>query len=363
MTKSKIMTIISAVAVLLVVVLTIGLIVSLVPKKDDKSNNAENIAGKVETMSLQNVAFFDNGISGYSVQPMAASVASEEQVVNGDSTTITLKLTSSVLSEVMLEKVNVPVKWSLEFVNPNSTWASGKNVTDYVKIQPKSDFTRTVTLTNLAPFGEQIKLTATMDSDSDKTASCTIDYVKRLSGGLQTIYCFTDFGDDLYAGGQNYSPTEEVGTITGTVTNDSTYVSVESGFVTLLQSYLKFDITVVGYSFTGKLKSEVAYNPSGKYYYVDITAVDDKGEAITCDYSHFVKNWSSLTEAQKTAVKYAWWKAYQTYGNNITIEVLLNYEYGGQRLGFIDGGSRTSYLSGECYGDVAVDGSLVNIVF
>ena len=363
MTKSKIMTIIAAIAVFLVVVLTAGLVFSAVAGTNNNSDETNTIADKVDTLALQNVAFV-GGTSGYSIQTMAATTATEEQVVNGDSTTITLKLTSSVLSEVMLEKVNVPIKWSLEFVNPNSAWASGKNVKDYVTVTPKSDFTRTVTITNLAPFGEQIRLTATMDSDSDKTASCTIDYVKRLNGNIQELYCMSDFGDPITAGGSTYR-SEEVGTVTGTLTDDGTYITVESGFINLLKSYLKFDISVKGYSFSSaKTYASINYHSTYKYYYYELSAVDSQGHDIILDYSDFISNWSSLTEAQKSAVKYAWWRAYQTYGNNVSLEVLFSYSYGGVSLGLVDGGSRAAYISGECYGDgVSVDGSLVNIVF
>lgn len=361
MTKSKLLTIIAAVAVFLVVVLAAGLIFSSITGKDNGGESS--IADKVDTMVLQDIAFCGDSTARYSVQPMAATAADNEQVVSGDSTTITLKLTSNLLSEVMLEKVNVPITWGLEFVNPESAWASGKQVKDYVTVTPKSDFTRTVTVTNLAAFGEQIRLTATMANDSSKTASCVINYVKRISGGLSNVYFPSDFGDDLEVGGTVYSP-EAVGTVYGTLTSYGTYIELDEDFSALLKSYLKFDISLRSLSFPKEnTVTEISYNSYYKYYSLTQVAKDERGYYVPLDYSHFIANWDSLTTAQKNAVRYCWWAAYQAYGNNINIDIVFDYVYGGKFLSTVSA-YQTSYITGEYYGDgIPVDGSLVNIVF
>lgn len=361
MTKSKLLTIIAAVAVFLVVVLAAGLIFSSVTGKD--KGGESSIADKVDTMVLQDIAFCGDSTARYSVQPMAATAADNEQVVSGDSTTITLKLTSNLLSEVMLEKVNVPITWGVEFVNPESAWASGKQVKDYVTVTPKSDFTRTVTVTNLAEFGEQIRLTATMVNDSSKTASCVINYVKRISGGLSNLYFPSDFGDDLEVSGTIYSP-EAVGTVYGTLTSYGTYIELDEDFSALLKSYLKFDISLRSMSFPKEnTVTEISYNSYYKYYSLTLAAKDKEGCVVPLDYSHFIANWDSLTTAQKNAVRYCWWAAYQAYGNNINIDIVFDYVYGGKLLSTVSG-YQTSFVTGEYYGDgIPVDGSLVDIVF
>ena len=185
------------IAVALITVIAGGLIIHFArgDKGGDKTdNNSNTLTAQVEKCVLQDTLVFCGEPN--TVQPMSLATYSEvanEQVVSGNST---LKLTSNVLSEVMLEKINVPVTWGVEFVNADSTWASGKNVSDYLTVTPKSDFTRTVTITNKAPFGEQIRLTAALDGDSSKTASCTVDYVKRVGGGFYSLSCNSDFGDD-----------------------------------------------------------------------------------------------------------------------------------------------------------------------
>lgn len=366
--KSKLKTILIVVAAALVLCLTLGLILNFTRTDKDGGTVADgDVMTKVDNCSLQeSLAFYGDGTSANSVRTMSATTyaasSDEEVVASGNTATLTLKLTSSVLSEVVLEKVNVPVTWNLEFVNADSTWATGKSVTDYVTVTPNSDFTRTVTLTNLAPFGEQIRLTATLDSDSTMTASCVIDYVKRFGGGLQEMYCFNDFGDDIYAGG-TIAMEEAVGTVMGELNAYGTYIELDSGFTSLVQSYLKFDVEFSNYAFGDNVASSITYNSYYKYYAFGVDALNDAGNAVVADYSHFIRNWNSLTEAQKTAVKYAWWTAYQEYGDNVTIDLVFDYSYGSKTLGQISG-YRSAYITGESYGDgITVDGSLVNIVF
>lgn len=366
MTKN-IKAILIVVAAALIFAIAGGLIIHFV--RTDKGGGTETdstLEAKVEECVLQeSITFCGDGVLENSVAPMSLSTyavtSGNEQVVSGNFTTITLKLTSNVLSDVMLEKVNVPVKWKLEFVNPNSAWASSKSVSDYVTATPKSDFTRTVTITNKAPFGEQIKLTATLDNDSSKTASCVIDYVKRFGGGLQQVYCASDFGDEMNAGGYIYM-SEAVGTVTGELNAYGTYIELDESFIALVKSYLKFDVTIHSYSFpSGHCSSYINYR-NGCYAF-EVTLLDSQNNAVICDYSHFISNWGSLTEAQKTAVKYAWWTAYQEYGDNINVDIVFDYSYGGKALGTISG-YLAFYISGEGEGyGLSVDGSLVNIVF
>ena len=84
-----------------------------------------------------------------------------------------------------VEPANAPdkaVDWSVAFVNPSSEWATGKTVTDYVTVTPTSDGALTATVQNLKAFGEQIKVTVTHRENENATASCTVDYTKKLEG-------------------------------------------------------------------------------------------------------------------------------------------------------------------------------------
>lgn len=77
---------------------------------------------------------------------------------------------------------NKAVDWAVSFVNPASTWATGKTVTDYVTVTPESDGSLTATVKCLKAFGEQIKITVTSRDNSAATESCTADYYQRFAG-------------------------------------------------------------------------------------------------------------------------------------------------------------------------------------
>lgn len=88
------------------------------------------------------------------------------------------------------------VVWSISFSNPSSSWANGKNVTDYVNYTTSGEGAITATVNCLQPFGEQIILTATANANPEATASVTIDYVKRVvSYDFTARYNGSTFGD------------------------------------------------------------------------------------------------------------------------------------------------------------------------
>lgn len=76
---------------------------------------------------------------------------------------------------------NKAVSWSLAWVNAESDFAKDKDVSDYVELTPNSE-NNTATIKCLSPFSEKINLTATSIFDTSKSATCVIDYAKRVSG-------------------------------------------------------------------------------------------------------------------------------------------------------------------------------------
>lgn len=73
-----------------------------------------------------------------------------------------------------------PVDWMVSFQNPESEWASGKIVTDYVTVEPTSDGANTAKVTCLKAFGEKINLMVTARNNSSATATCVLDYKQQL---------------------------------------------------------------------------------------------------------------------------------------------------------------------------------------
>ena len=72
--------------------------------------------------------------------------------------------------------------WSVAFVDPSSSWASGKSVTNYVTVTPTSDGALTANVECKQAFGEQIKVTVTSRENANATASCMVDYAQRVTG-------------------------------------------------------------------------------------------------------------------------------------------------------------------------------------
>ena len=81
-----------------------------------------------------------------------------------------------------LEPENVDdkrVDWSIAFANPSSEWATGKTVTDYVKVTPTADGSLEADVQGLKAFGEQIIITCTARSNSEAKAICTVDCISK----------------------------------------------------------------------------------------------------------------------------------------------------------------------------------------
>lgn len=69
-------------------------------------------------------------------------------------------------------------QWNVNWANANSNWANGKDITDYLTLTSDG---LNATLECLQPFGEQITLGVTVTDvrDNAKTATTTVDYMKR----------------------------------------------------------------------------------------------------------------------------------------------------------------------------------------
>ena len=122
-----------------------------------------------------------------------------------------------------------PVDWSVEFVNPESEWASGKTVTDYVTVTPTEDGAKTAAVSCFNAFGEQIKLTVTARENAAATASCILDYKQQL------------ISYDLSVAQEGKSPTVNTSRKTGKLVADLTSDNV----ITVGYSYNKSTVFTV----------------------------------------------------------------------------------------------------------------------
>lgn len=82
-----------------------------------------------------------------------------------------VKLTATVKPE---HATNKALNWSVDWVNSQSNWASGKNISDYLTLS--SDGV-TATLTCKAPFGEKANIVAQSVDNANAKATCVIDFL------------------------------------------------------------------------------------------------------------------------------------------------------------------------------------------
>lgn len=90
------------------------------------------------------------------------------------------------------------ITWVAIFKNPESAWATGKTVTDYVTVTPQSEGSSVATVKCLQPFGEQIEILAGLTWLSDKFYGMSIEEIYKASEfesalGSMIVGCSVDF--------------------------------------------------------------------------------------------------------------------------------------------------------------------------
>ena len=146
---------------------------------DTSSDEGENKDNSDEAYFADNGGALVSGIENNGIELLSAKLPRSAYAANGISAVAdtAFVLTAKVLPEETTDK---SVDWSVAFANPSSAWASGKSVTDYVTVAASSDGALTATVTNFAPFGEQIIVTVTSRDNPEATAKCTVDYCQRI---------------------------------------------------------------------------------------------------------------------------------------------------------------------------------------
>lgn len=165
-----------------------------------------------------NVLITEGGSNGVQLRSAAIAVADFEAYGLDEEeteTAYTLTITKSPA-----DSVTTRFTWSAEFVNPASSWANGKTVTDYLTVTPAKDNSSAVVACKQA-FGEQIRVKVVYNDDSTIFATRMADYVKRVTGyelsGAAVLYNMVDdssncFDPVLVDGTFTYG----VGTVQGT---------------------------------------------------------------------------------------------------------------------------------------------------
>ena len=235
--SDKIKWVFTGIAFVLVFVMIIGMCLQLFgtgkQKPSEWFKKSETEQTTPETPDENGGAVINESASN-GVRLMSKKIARAAYAENGISPQVesAYTLTATVTPATADNKL---IDWSVSWVNADSDFAAGKNVTDYVTVTPQSGDSATATVQCKQAFGEQISVKATSRFNSDAYAICAVDYVKRVSSASFTVNKNGSFMFEL--GNVNtfeITPAYSVGTVTGELTVASLDIMLNSkleGFV------------------------------------------------------------------------------------------------------------------------------------
>lgn len=206
---------------------------------------------------------------------------------------------------------NVLVDWSVEY-------PSGASAADVVTVTPIYDGSLIATVSCITSFDTQLILRATLRSDPQISATCTVDYIRRIESISNTKIGGSDAADGWWI---ELKPVLGIGTVNGDLWVSSISFYLTEDFKQYVRNYLTFDIEFLPYG-----SSEIALSYDSDYWVSD--------EIDILSYDMFIEGFDDYDEAHKEAIYYAWFTAYNDYRQSyysyyngtidITIEVLYN---------------------------------------
>lgn len=288
-TSDKIKWILTLIAFIAVGVMLVGIILGWFDKPDKPEEQDENQI--VVTPQESNTAMRLNA---------------SRAAASGNSYTITATVTPS-------DATNTGVYWSIEWKNGSSSWANGKSVSDYITLS-SSDNSATVTLKTA--FGEQAIITAASESNPEVTATCTVDYVERLSiphgnayMDVKRIYQNGNT-DQTFSFGSSLNikaivQYSDVGTVRGDVEFGQLKIAIDDGMREYISSRVsgynyKYTSKTLTYNFSNGLETNVSLvNPTNLFNFMGNPS--ETSGAITnafiaaCNAGHKIRMESTFT--------------------------------------------------------------------
>lgn len=85
------------------------------------------------------------------------------------------------------DAIDTRVDWSVAFMNPESEWAKGKTVTNYVTVTPTSDGSKDAEVTCKGEFAEPVLITVRSRSNTNASATCQVDFRQKFLGFKVTL--------------------------------------------------------------------------------------------------------------------------------------------------------------------------------
>ncbi len=202
-------------------------------RKDDPSQNVPIVDQNQHTNQV--VA---NNVSAQGIKLMATSTPT---TTADDPFQITINATLTASGT----DYDNTLTWTATFKDPDSTWASGKSPYDYLTVSVASD-KQSVLIDCDDAFGEPIIITATSVDNPACSASCQLDYVKRITNisnfyvndGIYKNYARFNVSNTVFAEVE-YS----VGTLTPTVEIDWFSLFFTNGLISTLRNNVSSGMT------------------------------------------------------------------------------------------------------------------------
>lgn len=184
--------ILTLLAFILVGVLLTGILCGWFEKKESVPEEKEQ--PEIGGMELPETAE-ENGISLTStVIPKAQYAAYGVSAAAETAQTVTATVKSSGAA------VDLDVDWAVAWKYPSSEWATGKNVTSYVKVTPlavSGENGRKATVECLKAFGEEVSIACSVRGDAGKKAVISVHYLQKVES---TTIQFGDIVCDFSSG-------------------------------------------------------------------------------------------------------------------------------------------------------------------
>lgn len=236
-TNDKIKWALVGIAFALVFVMLVGMCLQLFAKDEWKPSEwfKKNDQEQNEILPNENGGAILNESEETGISVMSRKLLSSEYAANGVSTqaesayTLTATINPS-------DATYTDVEWTVAFKNPSSTWANGKNLSDYVTLSSNG---LQATVSCLKPFGEQIIVKVTSLDNASATANCSFDYRKRVTDATVSL---------KPASGTALALSSNINTVTATVMSNTAYtvqINVTETDGTVASNY------TVKYSFGG----------------------------------------------------------------------------------------------------------------
>lgn len=167
----------------------------------------------------------------------------------------------SITATVNEDAADKSVIGSVSFKNASSTWATGKNINDYVTLNQTTEYGLNFTLTVKQAFGEPIMIKVASCMDSGIYGTAQVDHLKELKSFKAVLN--PSYGTDIgrINVGENMNTIEITpnfgeGTVEGTISNYKTTFTTNAYFRTELKTRLDNFTSSMGGTFSPAQKIE-----------------------------------------------------------------------------------------------------------